>query len=315
LATVFSWTNESCYTFSALVMSGALAWSLVWLFGQWMAVSSRLIRLVLIFCVLFALGLLADFCQFEAAYRTAALIYFSASAAILLLSMLLTGFFCRRRFSPQRYLGGLLLWTVIVTFGLFMAIFILGMILNPNPREMGVALVIIIPATVLIAGLIYLFNLPFLLLAFNTSFYRRRFKDIFLRPQDDRLEEEEVFYRPPLIIDPARGPVAAEDLAGPWEFYLDRATRTVTLDFHLDGTFAQTIVSNQGEIVQCPGGTWRLAGSLVHLEGYLTAAEGVRQSRTWWMIDTPSGLALFGGDGPDAASFFVLQRPMIPLRM
>jgi hypothetical protein len=101
----------------------------------------------------------------------------------------------------------------------------------------------------------------------------------------------------------------SDDLVGCWQFYLDSATRTVSIDFRPDGTFTQSISPNQGGIQQCPGGTWRLEGPKVQLQGYITAAEGTSQERAWWMIDAPSGdLALFGGDGPDAQSFFCMRR-------
>ena len=50
----------------------------------------------------------------------------------------------------------------------------------------------------------------------------------------------------------------------------------------------------------------------MHLAGYVTVGDGTSQSRSWRMIDTPSGLALFGGDGPDVKSF-VWTRPGRPI--
>ena len=102
------------------------------------------------------------------------------------------------------------------------------------------------------------------------------------------------------------------DLVGQWQLYLDSVSRTVSVDFRDDGTFAQRIVPNQGGIQECPGGTWSLEGASVRLAGYVTAGDGTSQSLTWRMVDTPSGLALYGGDGPDAPSF-VWTRPGQPI--
>ncbi len=95
---------------------------------------------------------------------------------------------------------------------------------------------------------------------------------------------------------------------GNGRLYLDSAARTVSVDFRHDGTFAQRIIANQGGIQECLGGTWSLEGALVHLTGYVTVGDGTSQSCTWRMIGTGSGLALSGGDGPDAQSFVWSRR-------
>jgi len=71
----------------------------------------------------------------------------------------------------------------------------------------------------------------------------------------------------PLSTEPTVKPVAADDLLGRWQFYLDGVSKTVSIDFRPDGTFAQTISSNQGSVQQCPGGTWRLEGPKILMEG------------------------------------------------
>lgn len=107
---------------------------------------------------------------------------------------------------------------------------------------------------------------------------------------------------------PTNRPVTADDLLGRWQFYVDSASRTVTLDFLPDGTFTQTIVANRGGTQECPGGTWGLDGASVHLTGYVTAGDGSPHPRTWQIVDTPFGPALYGGDGPDAKTFFCIRR-------
>ena len=99
------------------------------------------------------------------------------------------------------------------------------------------------------------------------------------------------------------------DVVGRWQFYLDRLSRAVLIEFRPDGTFAQTILPNQGGAKNCPGGTWRLEGPRIHLDGYVTATEeATNEARTWWVIDTTSGPALYGGDGIEPSGCFCLQR-------
>jgi hypothetical protein len=99
--------------------------------------------------------------------------------------------------------------------------------------------------------------------------------------------------------EPTSQPVLPEDVIGTWHFYLDAVAKTVSIRFHSDGAFDQTILENRGELIHCPGGTWKLAGAHVELTGYVTAEQGTAQSVTWWMIDDPSAPCLYGGDAPD----------------
>jgi hypothetical protein len=138
----------------------------------------------------------------------------------------------------------------------------------------------------------------------------------FFGPAKPLFRDSEESEQQPISTDPTRNPVTLYDLVGQWQFYLDSASRTVNIDFRDDGTFAQRIILNQGGIQECPGGTWSLEGALVHLTGYVTVGDGTSQSCTWRIIDTPSGLALYGGDGPDAPSFVWTRRgqPITPAR-
>jgi hypothetical protein len=99
-----------------------------------------------------------------------------------------------------------------------------------------------------------------------------------------------------------------EDLVGRWQFYVDSASRTVVIELLRDGSFAETIIANQGSVQRCPGGTWRLECSLVQLDGYVTTVGDESRSYTWRVIDARGGFALYCGDGPDAQTFFCVRR-------
>lgn len=161
---------------------------------------------------------------------------------------------------------------------------------------------------------VYLINLPFMVLAFRCSFYRDRLRQALRLPDEG----------PPTIglplvwrgavfslgeaIEPTTRPVEIADVAQCWRFYLGRESSTVTVALKEDGTFAQRISRNAGEATRCPGGTWRLDGPLVHLTGYATARQGELQSRTWWVVDTKKGFAMYGGDDSDGDSCYVMTR-------
>jgi hypothetical protein len=246
-------------------------------------------------------------------------ILYGVCVLILLLAMMLASFSCRRDYYPARFLRWLAFWIGAVfvavallwmLFGLLWMLMALSFVGKLSVGDIAMILSMMAVALVVLGGALYLINLPFLILAFKSPFYRERFLKTFCLEKSDSLEGETAapLDDVPFSAEPTAKPVAAGDVVGRWQFYLDSASRTVIVDFRADGTFAQTWVANQGGQQECPGGIWRIEGPMVHLAGYATAAQGAGQPLTWWMIDTPSGLALFGGDGPDADSFFRLRR-------
>jgi hypothetical protein len=92
-----------------------------------------------------------------------------------------------------------------------------------------------------------------------------------------------------LLPSPTERPIVPQDVLGSWWFYVDEAMSTVTIDLKPDGHYSQTIVSNRGDKVDCPGGDWKLDRAYLELTSYRsavrTAIEGVR----WF----------FGRQGPD----------------
>ena len=178
-------------------------------------------------------------------------------------------------------------------------------------RETAINAILLVPISLFFGGAAYLLDLPFLVLAFDSPFYHERLRQIFIK--DDVRHDPDQWYRhlddTPLSTEPTHKPVKADVVVGCWHFYLDGESKTVIIDFRPNGTFTQTICPNQGGIQHCPGGTWRLEGANVYLDGYVAAADGASRQQAWWMIDAPSGeLALFGGDGQDRKSYFRMRR-------
>ncbi len=109
---------------------------------------------------------------------------------------------------------------------------------------------------------------------------------------------------------PTSAPVTVNDVVGRWQYYVDALSRTVTIHFHEDGTYTETITDNRGDSTRCQGGTWSLSGANVELTDYVAADERTIELITWRMIDTLSGLRLYGGDDPD--SFFCMTKVPLP---
>lgn len=297
---------ESAEMLRFLIVTGASAWGMVWLAGHWFQKFGRFAAFCLVFGLMFAIGLLSSLCQFQEANDIAPLMFiYGLGVFELFLAMMIAGYSCRGKYTPPRLLGYLLLWMGVI------AVILPGILVLFIENKLDAAM-IVIPMSLICGGVIYLLNLPFMILAFNSPFYRKRLEQIFIKNTDQRLKNEwyRFLNRDLQSAAPTCKTIAVQDLVGRWQFYLDGLSKTVGIDFRPDGTFAQIIFSNQGVIQQCPGGTWRLEGSEVYLTGYITSAGGASLARTWRMIDTPSGgLALLGGDESDSRPFFIMRCP------
>ncbi len=104
---------------------------------------------------------------------------------------------------------------------------------------------------------------------------------------------------------PSLRTIRSEDVIGRWQFYVDAATSTVTVDLQADSRYAQTIMGNGGETVDCPGGTWILNGSHLELTSYRSAARAVTECVRWFFGDWQNDLVLFAKDDPQAETMLL----------
>lgn len=93
----------------------------------------------------------------------------------ILLVFVLTGWRCRKRYGPWRFMLWLALWTMVISIVVILTFFLI----SEGPSNSAEELIRQIPQ-VLLVGLIfglciYMLNLPFMILAFVTPFFRKRF--------------------------------------------------------------------------------------------------------------------------------------------
>jgi hypothetical protein len=277
-------------------VSCAAGWAAFWLLGDRLAQCHGIVRFIAAAFLMTAFGSIGalasglDDSEELLAISIAAGVFGSAVA----FGTMLTGRTCRNPRGRGRFMVVLLAWTgLVVTLSLSCYLFVGSIVLGLPGPGLAEALSALAGASAIVTGIAYLVNLPFLLLAFNSPFYADRFRALFF-PATAALGD--LRYAPPLSTEPTAKPVVMADIVGSWRFYLDEASSTVVVEFHPDGTFAQNVLPNHGEVKSCPGGTWRLAGPMVHLDNYVTAKDALAQQLTWWMVDTSQGLALFGGE-------------------
>jgi hypothetical protein len=98
---------------------------------------------------------------------------------------------------------------------------------------------------------------------------------------------------------PSARALRPEEVLGPWQFYVDAVTSTVTVDLQPDGRYTQHILSNRGQPIDGPGGTWTLEGAYVELNAYRSAARAVIERVRWFFGTWRKDLVLFVKDDPE----------------
>jgi hypothetical protein len=166
-----------------LVVTLVTAWAVVWLLAHRLSTRSWILTCLLAFLVMLATGLLSYVCNFglsDYENLTGLGVYFSVAALALVLPMAISGRCCRRVYAPGRFMAWLLLWMALVLC-LGMVVVLGGVALFFEQRSWAgmMHLLVAVPFVALMGGIwgiaFYVLNLPFMLLAFRSSFYRERF--------------------------------------------------------------------------------------------------------------------------------------------
>jgi hypothetical protein len=173
------------------VVSLVMGWSAVWLLGHWLSVRSRILTLVLIAAVMAAVVACSYFSHSEDATTVppaAIAVYSGVCIALLSATMMLTGRWCRKGCSLGRFLLRLAVWFVAAVLMLTLGVFLLLLASGVPAEQLFRDLPEVASASAILAAILYLINLPFVVLAFLSPFYRDRLRRIFHMESDERDE-------------------------------------------------------------------------------------------------------------------------------
>jgi hypothetical protein len=182
IANLLSLSPTNTEFLGALVASLASAWTIIWLLAHWLSPRRWLLGFVLALIVMGATGLLSCVCNYgipndETVVST--LFYYVFASFSLLLSMVLTGRFRRKSFLSASFMVWLIPWTILSSIlGIIILVIGLGLFQGSPAIDMDAMLEVLLVGG--IGGIVlYLLNLPFMLLAFRNSFYRNRLCAVF----------------------------------------------------------------------------------------------------------------------------------------
>jgi len=155
----------------ALVAGIAVLWLLAYKLGN----RNRFVSFLLALIVLVAATIVAimSYQAWLSGVDFEILVIQALGIVTMLLVFVLAGWRCRKRYGPWRFMLWLALWTMVISLVGMSTFFLISV------RPSGIELIQQIPE-VLVAGLIfavciYMLNLPFMILAFVTHFFRERF--------------------------------------------------------------------------------------------------------------------------------------------
>lgn len=155
----------------ALVAGIAVLWLLAYKLGN----RNRFVSFLLALIVLVAATIVAimSYQAWLSGVDFEILVVQALGIVTMLLVFVLAGWRCRKRYGPWRFMLWLALWTMVISLVGMSTFFLISV------RPSGIELIQQIPE-VLVAGLIfavciYMLNLPFMILAFVTPFFRERF--------------------------------------------------------------------------------------------------------------------------------------------
>jgi hypothetical protein len=165
--------------FGFVVTSMAMAWTVVWLLGYPLGKGRRLAAFFWMLGTMMVVGVWAGLGEYGFSSNLILLVPFGMCSLGLLGSMELARRFCRKKDRPGVFMAWLLLGMGLV-LGVSMVLFVVVMaIAMLEPMMLLVGLISGAFASVFLTIILYLGNLPYMVLAFKSSFYRERFRSTF----------------------------------------------------------------------------------------------------------------------------------------
>jgi len=213
-ARLFSLPPSAANPVGFMVNSVAMAWTVVWLLGRRLGSRRRIAAFFWMLGVMTVVGLWAYVGEYGTAISSdmlVMLIPYGVCALALLSSMALARLFCRKTDRPGPFMAWLFIW---MGFGSMAGMLLFAVIMTIASFNIFMLLMVLISAAfaaLFLTVLLYLGNLPFMLLAFKSPFYRERFRSTFgLEPKSSHSPFAE-----PSLATPATPTTVPEDVYDP----------------------------------------------------------------------------------------------------
>jgi hypothetical protein len=154
--------------------------TILWLLSHWLGNRNRFVVFLLALVIMAVAGAAGAISYTEYSGETlSSTIGCAILALMMLFAFVLTGWWCRKRYSGLRFTLWLGVWNAVVFLGTFIVVLVGTGILRGIPEWWSelwfVMMSIVLIQALIVGGCVYAIVLPFMILALRSSFYRQRF--------------------------------------------------------------------------------------------------------------------------------------------
>ena len=154
--------------------------TILWLLSHWLGNRNRFVAFLLALVIMAVAGAAGAISYTEYSGETlSSTIGCAILALMMLFAFVLTGWWCRKRYSSLRFILWLGVWNAVVFLGTFTVVLVGTGILRGIPEWWSelwfVMMSIVLIQALIVGGCVYAIVLPFMILALRSSFYRQRF--------------------------------------------------------------------------------------------------------------------------------------------
>ncbi|MCP4611093.1 MAG: hypothetical protein GY845_20480 [Planctomycetes bacterium] len=163
--------------FNSLFTSFVTGIALLWLFAHKLGNRNRFITFLLAFIIMIVISIIGQAAYGEFSEQTIMFLLFIIFLSLaVLMSFVLAGRQCRVKYTGLRFILWLALWSIVSCFAAMMILVVFTMIIQRPPLQMLKTILFQVLITGLVTGLLlYVINLPFIILAIYSPFFRERF--------------------------------------------------------------------------------------------------------------------------------------------
>jgi len=191
---LFSPSSSTAEYFGVMIIALATAWTVFWSLAGRFQSRSKVLNFTAAAVVLWVM--MSAVLAAGGVMQTSGLLSMLISQLVLIVawlaSMILSARRCRKTYSPKRFMAWLFLWTMLTLTGftfVYMVVFIL--VFSSVSMAMIPRLLIgLLISSGLFGFILYLLNLPFMVLVFNNSIYDERFRKTFGLPMESNNPSE-----------------------------------------------------------------------------------------------------------------------------
>lgn len=155
----------------ALVIGLAVLWLLAYKLGNRNRFASLLLALIMLLAA--TMVTMMSYQAWLYGIDSNILIIQALAIITILLVFFLTGWLCRKRYGPLRFMLWMALWVAVISLVVMFIFFLISV--RPSSATLIRQMPEVLVAGLILALCIYVLNLPFMILAFVSPFYGRRF--------------------------------------------------------------------------------------------------------------------------------------------